>query len=96
MARRLRGVSPRVERAVTCRYTLTPDEHFVVDRLATSEIVVSACSGHGFKFSAVIGDVIADLALRGATARDVSHFRLARLVDGEATGQVGQAARDPE
>ncbi len=49
--------------AVTCMYTKTPDEHFVLDRHPEHDnvIVASACSGHGFKFAPVIGQIIAGL-----------------------------------
>src|SRR5450759_663937 len=41
--------------------------------------VISACSGHGFKFAPVIGDIAADLVCDGRTARDISHFSLERF-----------------
>jgi len=79
--RDLRGVSDRVTRAVTCMYTNTPDEAFIVDRLPHDPrvVVVSACSGHGFKFAPVIGDIAADLVCDGVTRRDISHFALSRF-----------------
>jgi sarcosine oxidase len=48
---------------VTCMYTKTPDEHFVLDRHPDHHnvIVASACSGHGFKFAPVIGEMVAQL-----------------------------------
>jgi monomeric sarcosine oxidase len=66
--------------AVSCRYTMTPDEHFIIDKHpAHPQIVIaSPCSGHGFKFGAVIGRVLADLALHGTTAFDIVRFRLDR------------------
>jgi sarcosine oxidase len=76
----LPGLTGEVIEAVSCRYTMTPDEHFVIDRHpAYPQIVIaSPCSGHGFKFGAVIGRILADLALRGATAYDIARFRLDR------------------
>jgi sarcosine oxidase len=67
--------------AKTCLYTMTPDGHFVLDHLpGHAEIVVaSACSGHGFKFAPVLGQVLADLATQGRTAHDIARFRLARF-----------------
>jgi sarcosine oxidase len=67
--------------AKTCLYTMTPDEDFIVDRLPGHPdiIVASPCSGHGFKFAPVIGEILADLVTRGATQRDISRFRLARF-----------------
>jgi sarcosine oxidase len=80
-AERLRGVEPRAVRAITCLYTNTPDEHFVIDPLPKSPavIVVSACSGHGFKFAPPIGEIAAGLALDGATPHDLSRFSLQRF-----------------
>jgi len=68
-------------RASTCIFTNTPDEHFIIDRLpGTPEVlVVSACSGHGFKFCSVIGEIVADLVTRGQTPHDISLFRLDRF-----------------
>jgi len=76
----LPGLSGEIIEAVSCRYTMTPDEHFIIDRHpAHPQIVIaSPCSGHGFKFGAVIGRVLADLALRGATTYDIARFRLDR------------------
>ncbi len=67
--------------AKTCLYTMTPDGDFVIDRLpdAPQVVVVSACSGHGFKFAPVIGEIAADLATEGATAHDISRFSLGRF-----------------
>lgn len=67
--------------AKTCLYTMTPDEDFIIDRLPDlpDVVVASPCSGHGFKFAPVIGDILADLVSRGATQRDISRFRLARF-----------------
>ena len=65
----------------TCMFTNTPDEHFIVDLLPGDErvIVASPCSGHGFKFASVIGEVLADLAATGETAHDISLLRLDRF-----------------
>ena len=66
-----------------CMYTVTPDEHFVVDTLpeAPQVTVISACSGHGYKFCSVLGEVAADLAIRGETSFDISPFSIRRLDD---------------
>ncbi len=67
--------------AQTCLYTMAPDGDFILDRLpGHSEIIVaSPCSGHGFKFAPVIGEILADLATAGTTRHDISRFRLARF-----------------
>jgi monomeric sarcosine oxidase len=76
----LPGLTGEVIEAVSCRYTMTPDEHFIIDQHpAHPQIVVaSPCSGHGFKFGAIIGRILADLALHGTTANDIARFRLDR------------------
>ena len=58
-----------VSRSCVCLYTMTPDNHFVIDRHPELPglVYATACSGHGFKFAPVIGEVLADLALEGAT-----------------------------
>lgn len=70
------------DRAV-CMYTNTPDEHFVIGPHPRHPRVtlVSACSGHGFKFAPAIGEIVADLATGGTTAWDVARFSPARFVD---------------
>lgn len=79
------GVFPAADgpvlRSSTCMFTNTPDEHFIIDRLpgAPEVLAVSACSGHGFKFCSVIGEIVADLVTRDATSHDISLFRLARF-----------------
>lgn len=60
---RLPGVGPAINQHEVCLYTMTPDGHFVVDRHPTVDAVALAAglSGHGFKFTAVLGEVLADL-----------------------------------
>ena len=65
----------------SCLFTNTPDEHFVLDRLrrGSAVVVASPCSGHGFKFSAVIGELIADLVVEGEASLDIELFELGRF-----------------
>lgn len=65
----------------SCMFTNTPDEHFIIDTLAEQPevVVVSPCSGHGYKFASVIGEIIADLATTGTSRFDLSMFGLARF-----------------
>jgi sarcosine oxidase len=67
--------------ATTCLYTMTPDGDFILDRLPghAAIIVASPCSGHGFKFAPVIGEILADLAIAGTTSHDISRFAFARF-----------------
>ena len=64
-----------------CIFTNTPDEHFIIDTLPGAEevIVVSPCSGHGFKFVPVVGEIVAELATDGRSRFDLSMFRLDRF-----------------
>ena len=64
-------------RASVCLYANTPDEHFVVDRHPDhpGALVLSACSGHGFKFSIAIGEATADLVLDERPRPDLAPFR---------------------
>jgi sarcosine oxidase len=65
----------------TCLFTNSPDEHFIIGTLPDDErvIVASPCSGHGYKFCSVIGEILADLAIDGSTRHDISLFRLDRF-----------------
>ena len=64
----------------TCLFTNTRDEHFVVDVLpSTPQVVVaSPCSGHGFKFASVMGEILADFATGKRSRFDLSLFALSR------------------
>ena len=75
------GRTARSRPAKTCLYTMTPDRDFLIDRLpgAPNIIVASPCSGHGFKFAPVIGEILADLATEGGTGHDISRFRFGRF-----------------
>jgi len=72
------GVSNHCVKAITCLYTSTRDAQFVVDYVDSDEklIFASACSGHGFKHSAGIGDALAEIAMTGSSTIDLSAFRL--------------------
>jgi sarcosine oxidase len=72
--------------AATCLYTMSPDGHFVVDRMPGCSRTWVACgfSGHGFKFMPVIGEALADLATAGNTDLPVGFLSAARLRDHDA------------
>ncbi|CAN5733288.1 N-methyl-L-tryptophan oxidase [soil metagenome] len=69
-----------MDRAEVCLYTVSPDEGFLVGPIPGREdvFVASACSGHGFKFSCLIGEVLAELAINGATRLDIGLWSLQR------------------
>jgi sarcosine oxidase len=79
LAEHVPAANGRMVAAKTCLYTMTPDGDFIIDRLLGNIVVASPCSGHGFKFAPVIGEVLAELALNGMTQHDISRFRLARF-----------------
>ncbi|OLD47459.1 MAG: N-methyltryptophan oxidase, partial [Gemmatimonadetes bacterium 13_1_40CM_2_60_3] len=62
--------------AVVCMYTNTTDGHFFIDRHPAHPqvLIASPCSGHGFKFSSVIGELLAQLLTDGKTRLDLSLF----------------------
>jgi sarcosine oxidase len=64
-----------------CLYTYSPDGHFILDRDPLDERITIACgfSGHGFKFAPVVGEILADLAIDGATRRPAAFLSLARF-----------------
>ena len=68
-------------KTATCLYTVTPDAGFVIDRHPDSDrvMIASPCSGHGFKHSPAIGEILCDLALTGRSPCDLTPFRLARF-----------------
>lgn len=65
----------------TCKYSMTPDEDFIIDFLPDHKNIVIAAgfSGHGFKFSSAVGEVLADLTLNGESNQDLSLFQLSRF-----------------
>jgi sarcosine oxidase len=81
LAAHLPAANGRLTAAKTCLYTMAPDGDFILDRLpeCPAIIVASPCSGHGFKFAPVIGEILADLVVTGTTAHDISRFALARF-----------------
>jgi len=86
------AVRPLVERMIpaangpvldsaVCLYTNTPDDHFILDTHPAhpAVFVASPCSGHGFKFSSAIGELIAELMTTGQRRFDLTPFRISRF-----------------
>ncbi|MFB7139157.1 N-methyl-L-tryptophan oxidase [Gottfriedia sp. NPDC056225] len=65
----------------TCLYTMTPDEHFIIDQHPENKniIIATGFSGHGFKFASGVGEIIADLVTKQKSAFDLSMFSLNRF-----------------
>lgn len=77
VARFLPNANGPLRSATVCLYTNTPDHHFLIDRHPEYPQVwlASPCSGHGFKFSSAIGEVLAQLLISGKSRFDLSLFR---------------------
>ena len=69
-----------LQKMSTCIYTRTPDEDFIIDLHPDDKriVIASPCSGHGYKFASVIGEVLADLAIDGTTRHDITRFSVGR------------------
>ena len=78
VAGRLRGVGPHCVKTATCLYTNAPGANFIINRHPDmpDTIVVSACSGHGFKHSAAIGEAVATMAVSRQTPAVLLPFAL--------------------
>ena len=79
---RLAGVRTTAVRTTTCIYTATADSAFLIDRHPDRDgvLIVSPCSGHGFKHSAAIGEAVAATLLGQPSSLDLTPFALARLL----------------
>lgn len=81
ITRRLRKLQGPPIASTTCIYTNTPDLNFALGSHPDDPrvTIVSACSGHGFKFASVVGEVAADFATEGKTAYDISFLDVERF-----------------
>ncbi len=81
LGRYLPQAAGRILDRATCVYTNTPDHDFLLDRhpAHANVLLASPCSGHGFKFSSAIGEILADLVLEGGTSFDLSPFAVSRF-----------------
>lgn len=70
-----------LRKSTVCLYTNAPDHHFLITTHPGHRqvVIASPCSGHGFKFSSAVGEVLADLALEGESRFDLTLFQLNRL-----------------
>lgn len=81
LADHLPGIGGTPTQHATCMYTMTPDEHFILDRHPRSDRVFICCglSGHGFKLTTTLGQALAELALDGRTTLPVQFLSLGRF-----------------
>jgi len=75
------GLNGGIRSAHICLYTMTPDNHFILDRHPNFNDIILATgfSSHGFKFAPVVGEILADLALDGRTDYPVGFWSAARF-----------------
>lgn len=76
----------RLVQHTVCLYTMSPDSHFIIDRLPEAPHVVVGCgfSGHGFKFTSVLGEVLTQMAVDGRSALPVDFLSLSRFGTGRS------------
>jgi len=81
LANHLPDANGKLLAAQVCMYTNTPDDHFIIDRHPNhaNVLIAGGFSGHGFKFSPVVGQALADLAIDGRTDLPIGLFSIHRL-----------------
>lgn len=79
--RYLPGASGEVLDTLTCMYTMTPDEHFIIDHYPGDERIVIGCgfSGHGYKFASALGEALSLMALGEPTPVDLGFLAAGRF-----------------
>ncbi|MFJ5713062.1 N-methyl-L-tryptophan oxidase [Neobacillus sp. NPDC093127] len=77
----MREAEGKLLKGAVCMYTVTPDEHFIIDHHPNYSHVVMAggFSGHGFKFASAIGEQLSQLVIDGTSTLDLSLFSLSRF-----------------
>ena len=67
--------------AAACLYTMTPDQHFVVGfhPRHPNVSIAAGFSGHGFKFTSVMGEILADISIDGQTSHGIDFFSPSRF-----------------
>lgn len=77
-----------------CLYTNTPDHHFIIDWVGGDRVLLlSPCSGHGFKFASAIGEIAAQLVTERRTWIDLTPFSISRFAQ---ASRDAAAARPPQ
>lgn len=76
--------SGQLRQGRTCEYDITPDEHFIVDRVpgCPQVQVATGFSGHGFKFATALGEALAQRVIHGQGTADLSLFASSRFASG--------------
>lgn len=96
ISRRLRSLDGAPIASTTCLYTNTPDLNFAVGLHPSDQnvVVLSACSGHGFKFASVLGEVASDLVVNGSTSYDLAFLDPGRFRTGVTRAGGPSGSRD--
>jgi len=81
MRRDIPTLPTAVVHAQVCSWTDSPDGRFVLDRVGENVVIACGDSGEGFKFSALMGEVLADLAEHREPEADIQAFSLNRFAD---------------
>jgi sarcosine oxidase len=91
LRQRMPAADVQPTRSIVCMYTNTPDGHFLIDEHpeAPRVTIASPCSGHGFKFASILGELLADRLTGTSGALDLAPFRL----DRPALRTAGRALR---
>ncbi len=76
----MRGANGSLNKGVSCIFTNTPDEDFIIDQHPRYDniYVAGGFSGHGFKYVPVVGEILTDLVTKGETEHDISSFSITR------------------
>ncbi len=82
------ALNGRLIEARTCMYTMTPDEHFIIEQYPgyPQVSIAAGFSGHGFKLSSVVGEILADLAMEGRTDHNIALFSHRRFPSAAVSG----------
>jgi N-methyl-L-tryptophan oxidase len=75
------GAAGELLKGTVCKYEHSPDEDFIIDKhpFHSNVILAGGFSGHGFKFSSVVGEILADLAVDGRSRHNIQPFALSRF-----------------
>jgi sarcosine oxidase len=81
VSKSLDGVVSHEQESMSCLFTNSPDQDFVIGKHPRypNVVVISACSGHGFKFTSVLGEIISHLVCNESLDYDLSPFDLGRF-----------------
>lgn len=85
------GAAGQLLKGAVCKYEHTPDEDFIIDRhpVHANVLLAGGFSGHGFKFSSVVGEILADLATGTRSEQNIQPFRLSRFDTAPLTTEIG-------